>query len=441
MLANTAQLRQSAPMSRQTKRTRTVAQKSASSSITIKPNVDSKGYTSYLVQGWQENGKWQRRQFKQSSEAERFAALKRVEMENQGRAQRLVLSPLTDEQHEIAVRAFDQLGRIYSLDAVVSFFLKHHRPPEFTIRLSEATTAYISEKEHDGLRPRSIHGIDWTLKLFRSSTDNPYVHEITQQQVESFLKGLRGKNGKDKASRRSWEIHRVALNGFFKWCAESDVSTNRPFTFSNPVATVRKFTSRQVREEQDAKPITTAPPDVLKIFSLLIRWRSGVLVRPYALLYFAGIRPSELNRLSGRERELINLKTRTITIPAKVSKTKHDRQVTISENLAAWLVAFPGNVIPTNYEALNKKIRKHFHLTHDEQRHSFISYHVALHRSIGDAALQAGNSESIVKRHYLNTHSQDEGREFFGIIPDAATRRAVQTTDETIISNKKLRAI
>ena len=34
-----------------------------------------------------------------------------------------------------------------------------------------------------------------------------------------------------------------------------------------------------------------------------------------------------------------------------------------------------------------------------EARHSFISYHVALHRSIGDAALQAGDSEGIVKRH------------------------------------------
>ena len=42
---------------------------------------------------------------------------------------------------------------------------------------------------------------------------------------------------------------------------------------------------------------------------------------------------------------------------------------------------------------------------------------MALHRSVGDAALQAGNSEAIVKRHYLNTHTQEEGGEFFRIIP------------------------
>ena len=87
------------------------------------------------------------------------------------------------------------------------------------------------------------------------------------------------------------------------------------------------------------------------------------------------------------------------------------------DDLAAWLEAFTGPVIPPDFERLNKKLRKHFGLSHDEARHSFISYHAALHRSIGDAALQAGNSESIVKHHYLNTHPREEGGEFFRIIP------------------------
>ena len=417
-------MRSDAPMSKQARRTRTIAQKRAASTITIKPHVDSKGYTSYLVQGWKENGKWQRRQFKDNPGAERFAALKRVEMENQGRTQRMVLSPLTDGQHEEALQAFDKLGGTYPLADAIAFFLKHHRPPEFTIRLKDAMALYIDDKERDGLRPRTVHGIGWTLKLFNTATDNPHVHEINQQQVEKFLKGLRAKNGKDNATRRSWEIHRGALHGFFEWCTASDANSNRPFTFANPAATVRKFSSRQVREEQDAKPATTSPEDVSRMFSVIMRWRGGVLVRPFAFLYFAGIRPDELKRMDGRERELVNLKTRTITIPANVSKTRHERKVAISDNLAAWLKAFPGDLIPTNFEALNKKARKHFELSHDEARHSFISYHVALHRSIGDAALQAGNSEAIVKRHYLNTHAQDEGRDFFRIIPDLKKRKA-----------------
>ncbi len=423
MLANTFRMQRNASMSKPAKRTRIVASKTSSTGITIVPKVDAQGYVFHVVQGWKENGKWQRKRYKERSDAETFAAALRVQMENKGRAQRMVLSPLTDEQHEEALRAFDKLGATYSLAEAVAFFLRHHRPPEFTIRLADAVKLYLDDKERDGLRPRTLHGIGWTLGLFSTATDNPWVHEVAAQQVESFLRGLRAKNGKDKATRRSWEIHRGALHGFFAWAAAPDAASNRPFTFANPVEGIRKFSARQVREEQEAKPATTLPADVRRLFSVLMRWRGGVLVRPFALLYFAGIRPDELKRMAGRETALVNLKTRTITIPANVSKTRHERQVTISDNLAAWLEAFPGDLIPKNFEALNKKVRKHFELSHDEARHSFISYHVSLHRSIGDAALQAGNSEAIVKRHYLNTHTREEGGEFFRVTP--GKRRSV----------------
>jgi integrase len=417
MLDSTLKMQWDAGMSRKPKRTRTVASKTASTGITIVSKVDAQGYVFHLVQGWQENGKWQRKRFKDRAAAETFAAALRVQMENKGRAQRMVLSALTEEQHVEALQSFDKLGGTYSLSDAVNFFLKHHRPPEFTIRLSDAVKLYRDEKEHDGLRPRTLQGIGWTLGLFTGTTNDPYVHEVTASQVESFLRGLRAKNGADKATRRSWEIHRGALHGFFAWACKSDAITNRPFTFSNPVENVRKFSARQVREEQAAKPTTTSPATVRRLFTTLIRWRGGVMALPYSLLYFAGIRPNELLRMKGREAELVNLKTKTITIPANVSKTRHERQIAISDNLAAWLAAYRGDLIPTNFEALNKKVRKHFNLSHDEARHSFISYHVALHRSIGDAALQAGNSESIVKRHYLNTHSREEGEEFFRTWP------------------------
>jgi integrase len=149
------------------------------------------------------------------------------------------------------------------------------------------------------------------------------------------------------------------------------------------------------------------------------------MVRYYALLYFAGLRPGEIERMNGQETQLSNLKTRTITIPAKVSKTRHERHVAISDNLAAWLEAAPAPAIPTNFDRMAKTIRRHFQLDHDEPRHSFISYHVALFRSVGDAALQAGNSESIVRRHYLNTHPREEGDQFFRVVPSGDRRGAI----------------
>lgn len=428
-------------MSKPAKRTRTIAQKRAASFITIKPHVDSKGYTSYLVQGWKENDKWQRKQFKDRPDAERYAAIKRVEMENQGRAQRMVLSPLTDDQHEEALQAYDRLGGTYTLADAVEFFLKHHRPPEFTIRLRSALKLFLDEKERDGLRPRTQQALKASIERFIKSVDDPWTHEVTHQQVEAYLRGLRSADGQKKASKKFWNNTLNDLKGFFAWSAIADNTTNRPFTFENPAVTVRAYDARQVREEQSARPITTDLARVQRIFSLLYRWRGGAMVRYFSLAYFAGIRPMEILRMSGRESELINLKTRIITIPANVSKTRYERHVTISDNLAAWLEAFPPPLTCANFGRMLTAVKQHFKITHDEARHSFISYHVAAHRSLGDAALQAGNSESIIKRHYLNLHPREEGGQFFRIVPDKERRRAVLASEKEANPNPHLKAI
>lgn len=414
-------------MGKKAKRTRTTPSKNAIAAITIRPHTEKKNgraYQSFMVQGWKENGKWRRKQFKSRKEAEAFAAVKRVEMENQGRKQDLVLSSLTEAQHEDARQAFERLGATYTLQQAVDFFLKHHRPPDFTIRLADARELYLDDRDRDGIRERSIKAMRSVISQFVKAADNPFAHEVTPQAVEAFLRDLRAKDGLSKASRKTWNNYRNDLHGFFAWCATPDVPSNRPFLFENPVSSVRKFTARQIREDQSAKPETTSPEDVVRLFTALMRWRKGVLLRYFSLLYFAGIRPEELHRMSDREDELINLKTKTITIPADVSKTRHERHTLISDNLLAWLEFAPNPIIPKNFDRLGKRARAKFKLTHDEARHSFISYHVALHRSIGDAALQAGNSESIIRNHYLNLHPSEEGDQFFRIVPAPERRTA-----------------
>ena len=59
---------------------------------------------------------------------------------------------------------------------------------------------------------------------------------------------------------------------------------------------------------------------------------------------------------------------------------------------------------------------------------------------MGDAALQAGNSESIVKKHYLNLHTVEDGAAFFGTAPGVEVRRAI-ITDRKSGETGHLRAI
>jgi hypothetical protein len=53
--------------------------------------------------------------------------------------------------------------------------------------------------------------------------------------------------------------------------------------------------------------------------------------------------------------------------------------------------------------------------------------HVGKSRSMGDAALQAGNSEAIIRKHYLDLKSTREADQFFGILPrkSVGMRRAI----------------
>lgn len=95
----------------------------------------------------------------------------------------------------------------------------------------------------------------------------------------------------------------------------------------------------------------------------------------------------------------------------------------IQPHLAAWLRAYPLDryvIVPDNAQRLRRKVFEEFDLTHDVMRHTFISMHVAKFRSMGEAALQAGNSEAIIRKHYLDLKSPAEAEQFFGILPKHA---------------------
>ena len=407
-------------MSRTTKRTRTLAPKTSASEITIR-QVSRNGYLTHLVQGWQENGKWQRKFFSDEAEANTFASMKRISMENAGRQQHMILSALTQEKHDEACRAFEALG-IYSLTEAVKYFLANHRAPDYTIELNNAISRYIEDKE-SLLRERTINALTRSLKRFSAAVSNSDVHTITSEQITLFLKSIRVSDT-NKISRKTWNNYRDELHAFFKWCIEKDLATKRPYCFINPVESVIRHKNKIVREEQALHPTTSSPEKVLALFTSLMA-DGGDLIPYFSLCYFAGIRPEEAQRMNGREKQLINLDTKVITIPAGISKTRQQRQVEISPNLAAWLESFQGPILPTNHRKMIAATRKTHQLSHDEMRHSFISYHVALHRSVGDAALQAGNSETIVKRHYLNLHPREDGAKFFSVYPQSAKGRAV----------------
>ncbi|MGE9268186.1 MAG: hypothetical protein ACQKBY_08815 [Verrucomicrobiales bacterium] len=402
-------------------------------------------YPCYMVRGWKVDGKWQRKQFQDKQEAEDFANSININLKNAGHHRQLLLTSLNEAQIEHAEKAFDDLGEAYSLDEAISFFLKHHRPPEFTIDLLAGLKIYLEEKDRDGVRLTTIKKTRAILTRFASFTNNPQVHSVTEEETIKYLKSLRAQNGISPAKKKTWNNHRNELAAFFIWAGKKDLSTNRPWTFHNPTEHVKAHSNQRLAEQRP-DIATTAPEIVRDLFTYLMSYKGGRLVKWFALAYFAGIRPStdqgELAKLSEREKELINLSTGRIMITAEMAKTKDSRPIRISDNLKVWLQAyeeFP--IMPVNFKNDYRQVRKKFSLQSDETRHSFISYHIALHRSIGDTAQEAGNSERMIKKHYLDHRPQEQGRDFFSIVPDIENQRAVINPDVCNELPDRLRAI
>jgi hypothetical protein len=76
-------------------------------------------------------------------------------------------------------------------------------------------------------------------------------------------------------------------------------------------------------------------------------------------------------------------------------------------------------------------------LGHDVLRHTFFSMHVAKHKSVGEAALEGGNTEAVLKKHYLNLATYTEGDEFWGIVPEAPAKKIIPITGTVISKTTK----
>ena len=400
-------------------------------------------YFCYIVRGWKVDGKWQRKQFTDQAKAEAYARSVNINLRNEGQQRMLIHTSMSEAQVNQAEKAYRTLGETYSMDEVVDFFLKHNRPPEFTISILDGMKFYVDEKEREGVRNTTLKKTKMILKAFANATDNQLVHRVTEADITSYLSLLRAKDGISPAKKKTFNNHRNELSSFFKWAGKTDLPTNRPWTFNNPTDNIPAFSNKRVAEQRP-DIATTSPETTRELLSYVMTYKGGKLAKWFALAYFTGIRPStdegELVKLSRREDELINMTTGRIMLPANMTKTKDSRQVTISENLRLWLEAYEGMPIaPANLKNDYAHVRKKFNLQSDETRHSFISYHVALNRSIGGTALEAGNTEKIIRKYYLNHHSQEEGAEFFSIVPDTETGEAAFSA-EVVTSNSNLQS-
>jgi hypothetical protein len=128
---------------------------------------------------------------------------------------------------------------------------------------------------------------------------------------------------------------------------------------------------------------------------------------------------AELNRLDW---SAVDLNRGFIEIRAGQAKTASRRVIPISDNLAAWLAPLPrkGKIVRTPdlqtfLPALARALKIDW--PRNVLRDSFISYRIAIVQSADQVALEAGNSPSIIFKHYRELATPNVAEKWFSILP------------------------
>lgn len=353
------------------------------------------------------HGKRVRKNFRTRAEAEAERQVLDVQRLQGETGIRAAITRLTDEQLHEAEAAFLRLkDQPRSLLCYLDFALRTYREPVASKPLPEAVAAYVATKrrehERDLLSGCQLRTIVRELAVLEQRFPKGTVDQLAAPALVIHCE----RNG---GSLKSYNNRRAILSTFLKFAHRNEWLTE------NPIEKVPHYRIAHRR----GMAVTLTAERAAELMEHVEQVAGGALVPFFALCLFAGIRPSQRDGEIAKLRpEHIRLDTGVVLIEPQVSKVRMPRRVTIQPNLAAWLRAYPFKAIdPSFVDHHRLKVTKRFGLTHDVLRHTFISMFVGKFRSMGEAALQAGNSETIIRKHYLDLKTAEEAETFFSILP------------------------
>ena len=374
----------------------------------------------FRVSGWLD-GKRVRKNIATRPEAEAERQVLEVQRLQGETGIRTAVTRLVEDQLHEAESVFRRLdGRAHSLSFYVEFALANYREPLTQKLLTEAVVEFLAIKDHereqDLLSEPYLTRVKRDLKRLQTHFPAATVADLTGTRLLGYFEARR-------AAHKTFNNRQGVVSSFLRFALQRDWIADNPLS---------KIPPRRIRRRRGCA-VTFSASQVTGLMAF-VEEHYPTAVPFFALCMFAGIRPclrtGEILRLQPAH---FKLEANLIRIDGEVSKVREPRNVAIQPNLAAWLQAYPLKkfpIIPANLQHIREKVAKKFPLSHDIMRHTFISMFVAKFRSIGEASLQAGNSESIIRKHYLDLKTTEEAELFFGILPTHASVPAATDTAE-----------
>ncbi len=270
----------------------------------------------------------------------------------------------------------------------------------------------------NGKRPQLSPGwhyiVAMWLREFAKTFPSYAVGDITRDHLTKYV------NSHGKVSPRTRNGRRNAVKMFLKWSVERDYLTaNHRLLVADGMA----------KETEDFGEIEFHTPTdlraLLEAANLQKDFRN--LLAVVALGGLAGLRLQEIARLTWADVWRV---PGHIEIVATKAKTRQRRLVEIVPALAAWLEPFrdfTGNVWAGTLDGFHDlfgTLRANLKIParRNGLRHSFCSFHFALHANENLTAQQAGNSPAMIHAHYKGLATKAEAEKWFNVRPEIAPK-------------------
>ena len=258
----------------------------------------------YWQVDFQRGGRRVRQGFNSIEEVKTFCQIKRTEITNRG----LLALDFSTAARDDAIRAIEILtGTGASLVQAAEEYVKRHpRAESETFR--QTCDKYLACMQREGRRPASIK--DKQVKLNRLCTA--------------------------LGACPSASIDKLDLR---QWADAADLTAGTAHAYigaANSVLAMFRGERRERLRHADEKPPATWTVATVKALFHVAEREVPDAVPALAVLFFAGIRPTEMMRLTWNE---IDLGAGLIRLTGEVTKTRHLRNVEIRPNLSKWLLA------------------------------------------------------------------------------------------------------
>ncbi len=280
--------------------------------------------------------------------------------------------------------------------------------------LSEAVeeliaTREVKTKELDNNGRPKLH-LRWHLttarwlREFAATLPGYAVEDLTREHLKLWAGGLANLGSKSRND------HREIVRQFLRWSVRQDYLPQ---------------TQRLLEADgMKAEDVDAADNDFYRSKELRrLLDAAGDDLRPViALQGLAGLRRDEVMRLTWEE---VFAAAGHITVTTSKSKTRQRRLVAIVPALAAWLRPYrqkQGGVFPEGADVFNHRLTALREATSiasrkNGLRHGFCTHHFALHRNENQTAAEAGNSPTMIHRHYRGLATKKEAKAWFALRP------------------------